>query len=101
MYRIPLAIIACLMLGSCASTERSFERMSFEELAFYNSTADLADTVYCIEEVRTGSHIRKNFCATLIEIANALENQSTSLGPINYAGPGVFGGGGGGGLPSN
>ena len=92
MYRIPLAIIACLTLGSCASNETSFESMSFEELAIYNSTAELADTVYCIEGVRTGSHIRKNRCATLLEIANSLENSSTELGTINYGGRGTLGG---------
>ena len=96
--RTALAIIACLMLGSCASNEKSFEGMSIEELALYNSTVDLADTVYCVErEARTGTRIRSTYCATLLEIANAVENQSVSnpasLGTISTGRGSTLGGG--------
>jgi hypothetical protein len=93
IHRILTFLLLVTVLAACAvqSDIPQFDRMSDTELAMYNSTADVPDMVLCVEEVRIGSHIRKKFCATLEEYANALENQSNQLGVMNHGGSSVFG----------
>lgn len=91
MHRILLATAALIMLAACATDEVSFKRMSVEELALYNTTVEVNDMIYCFDEIRTGSHIRKKYCASIAEIADALESDSQYLGVINYGGVGGFG----------
>ena len=77
--------ITILVLASCTSTpgETSFRKMTLEELLAYNSTVPLEDNVYCFEEARTGSYIRKKHCKTLREIANEMNDSSLTLGTLN------------------
>lgn len=83
------------MLASCQSADnRSFRQMSEEELIAYNTTVALGDNVYCFEDVRTGSFIRKKYCLTLQEIVDQVNDNSHTLGVLNYGGPGPFRGGG-------
>ena len=81
------------MLAACSSTERPFKLMSAEELLAYNSIVSVDEMIYCMEDVRTGSHIRKKYCATIAEINRNLEDNSHTLGLVNYGGSGGFGGG--------
>ena len=88
-------LFAAWILASCNSSEKvSFRKMTEEELIVYNSTVPLGDSVFCFEDVRTGSHIRKKHCLTLQEIINQVNDNSHALGVLNYGGPGPFRGGG-------
>ena len=90
-------LFAALILASCQSSENvSFRQMTEEELIAYNSTVPLGDSVFCFEDVRTGSHIRKKHCLTLQEIINQVNDNSHALGVLNYGGPGPFRSSGGG-----
>ena len=82
-----IATLSLLSLAACTSSEGAFHRMSEEELAAYNATVAGIDQIYCVEEVRAGSHIRRRFCASVGEINQALENQASNLDVINYGPP--------------
>jgi len=71
------------ILTACNSAQMDFERMSFPELVAYNRTVEPMDQVYCVEEIRAGSHIRRRHCETLIEIQ---ENLARSASAINVLG---------------
>ena len=93
MHRILIAAIVTMvtvMLAACSSNRRPFNLMTPEELVAYNSIVSVNDMVYCVEDVRTGSHIRKKSCATIAEISSSLENNSYNLDLVNYGGgPGI------------
>lgn len=64
--RVWLAIAgSSLLLLSCANQPMSFERMSLVELEAYNEGKPVMDQIFCQEERRTGSHIRKRWCRTV------------------------------------
>lgn len=70
MQKLILAI-SVLLVTACASTGRvDYNRMTTQEVAEYNQTAALMDQVYCTEDVRIGSHIRKRYCAPLNELVD-------------------------------
>lgn len=78
--------VTVLVLASCSSTPEQipFRKMSLEELLAYNATVPLEDNVYCFEEARTGSYIRKKHCMTVREIANEMNENSLTLGTLNH-----------------
>ncbi|MDA1369336.1 MAG: hypothetical protein O2971_01040 [Proteobacteria bacterium] len=82
------AALACVLLVACQNSGPAFHRMDRSELQAYNDTVEVPDMVYCFEEVRTGSFIKKKYCLTLQEIADALEDNSNYVGTINYDGGG-------------
>lgn len=85
MFRIFLSTIVILSLASCAAGgDKPFHRMSFQELADYNAAVAAEDYVYCFEEVRAGSHIRKRFCSTVEDMIYGLDNSVRYLDTINY-----------------
>ena len=90
MYRILLAIVAILMLGACTASGPDFKRMSDYELATYNAIASTEEIVYCFEEVRTGSHIKKKHCSTLAEIRDALYDTAASLDAMHQGSNGIL-----------
>ena len=84
-------------LASCQVPEHApFRKMTEEELLSYNAVVALADNVYCFEDVRTGSFIRKKYCMTLQEIIDQVNDHSYDIGLINYGGTPIFGGSNGG-----
>ena len=89
MSRILLATFVISMLGACTTAESNFKRMSEDELALYNSTVVLEEMVYCFEEVRTGSHIKKKFCSSLADIASALSGSYNQLDAMHQGNNGV------------
>lgn len=91
MYRILLAIIAILMLGACTASGPNFKRMSDYELATYNAIVSTDEMVYCFEEIRTGSHIKKKYCSTLIEMTNALNDSAARIDAMHRGSNVVFG----------
>lgn len=90
MCRILLVGIAMLMLGACTAPGSIFKHMSEDELALYNATVPINDMVYCFEEVRTGSHIKKKYCSSLAEIVAALTSSYDQLNTV-HSGSGVLG----------
>lgn len=91
MLKLLFSILAILSLASCKTTgHAAFHKMSEEELIAYNSTVELGDNVYCFEDVRTGSFIRKTHCLTLQEIVDQVNDNSHTLGVLNYAGQSPF-----------
>ena len=84
MNKLLAALISCLVLVACETTDRPpIRRMTEMELQAYNQTVELPSMVYCFDEVRTGSFIRKKYYFTLLEIANSLNNSAHSLGTLN------------------
>lgn len=75
MKKIHVAAIALLTLASCNSSRVPVERMSDAELFAYNESVGFWDQVYCTKDIRTGSHIRKQTCATLRELQDYNANQ--------------------------
>lgn len=75
MKKIILTVTTILALASCNSSVIPIERMSEQELFAYNSSVDFWDQVYCTNDIRTGSHIRKRVCATLNELQDYNSNQ--------------------------
>lgn len=57
---------ACLLL-SCANQPPNFAKMSLVELEAYNDGKPIMKQIYCQDERRTGSHIRKKWCRTVEE----------------------------------
>lgn len=83
MKKASLAVITLLTLTSCNLSVIPFERMSEEELFAYNDSAEFWDQVYCMEDIRIGSHIRKRTCATLRELQDYNSNQVGYLFTVN------------------
>ena len=73
------------ILTACNSTPMDFERMSFPELVAYNRTVEPLDQVYCVEEIRVGSHIRRRYCDTLIEIQERLARSASAINVLGTA----------------
>lgn len=78
-----MAAIALLTLASCNSSRVPVERMSDAELFAYNESVDFWDQVYCTKDIRTGSHIRKQTCATLRELQDYNANQVGVLSTVS------------------
>lgn len=80
-----LLLFPTLILVSCQSSDSSsFRQMTEAELIAYNLTVPLGENVYCVDDVRTGSHIRKRRCLTLQEIVDQVNDSSHALGVLNY-----------------
>ncbi|MDD9889547.1 MAG: hypothetical protein OXU66_08415 [Gammaproteobacteria bacterium] len=95
MKTLLMLVAAAFVLASCQSADHvPFRQMSEQELIAYNTSVPLGDNVYCFEDVRTGSFIRRKYCLTLQEIVDQVNDSSHTLGVLNYGGPGPFRGGG-------
>ena len=78
-------ILFAVVLASCNATDRTpFRKMTEEELIAYNSTMPLEHNVFCFEDVRTGSFIKKKRCMTLRDIMDNVEANSNWIGTLNY-----------------
>ncbi len=87
MNRLLILLSIASMLAACqTSNTPRFHKMTQLELQAYNESVELPDMVYCFEEVRIGSMIKKKYCLTLFEITTALDNTSSFIGTINYGG---------------
>ena len=76
--------IASLGLTACNITDqRDFDRMNSAELVAYNRTVDFWDQVHCVTEVRTGSHIKRRHCNTLLEIYNQVDTSASTVNVLS------------------
>lgn len=62
-----LVALTGLALCACYTPTTNFRTMSEAELAIYNAGLSMWDQVSCIEERRTGSHMKSRVCMTLRE----------------------------------
>lgn len=83
MERLILLVAACMALNSCAGIPRDFSRMSIAELAAYNEERPVLKQIYCTEERRIGSHIRKTWCRTVEEWVQHNNRALMTLSTIN------------------
>ena len=67
MKPIILGVLALLFNSACTTSKPTFEGMSDMELFAYNNSVSLPNKVYCANEVRVGSHIRKRACRRFLE----------------------------------
>ena len=76
--------LVCLLLvvSACNAAEVAFEKMSENELLAYNGSVGYLDFVYCPEDVRFGSFIRKRSCLTMREL---LEGSISRLNTPSYS----------------
>ena len=51
-----------VLLAACSTSRPAFERMSYPELMAYNANKPLSQRVYCVDEVATGSRLRRTRC---------------------------------------
>jgi len=90
MNKLLIVLSALVLLAACqVSDTPSFNRMTPDQLQAYNESVELLDMVYCFEEVRIGSHMKKKYCLSILEIATAVENSAAQIGTIHYGGNGV------------
>ena len=79
--RILVLAISSILLASCANTGKiNYNRMTSQEVAEYNQTVALMDQVYCTEDIRAGSHIRRRHCAPLNVL---VDEYARSMNKIN------------------
>jgi len=71
-----------LILAACTGAPIDFERMSVADLMTYNRSAGFWDQVYCADEVRSGSHIRRRHCDTLVDIRDGNANSAAAINVI-------------------
>jgi hypothetical protein len=93
MKHLLVAPLAGLLLASCATQATNFASMSTEQLMAYNEGKPVLKQIYCTEEKRTGSHIRKNWCRSVEDWVEHNNRTLMALDTINVAGGSVLRGG--------
>lgn len=76
-------LFSLLGLTACSSNNINFERMERDELVAYNRSVDFWDQVYCVDEIRAGSHIRRRHCNTLLEIQNQVDRSASAVNVLS------------------
>jgi len=84
------AISALLLLAACNSSAPKFSSMSHGELAEYNQSVGFWNKIYCVSDVRVGSHIRRSTCLTYQEMMDYNATQANKVNAIAIGGNGVF-----------
>lgn len=87
---IVLAAVAGLATTACNTSKLYYNRLSDEQIGQYNSTVGTWDQVYCVSEVRVGSHIRKRHCATILEMQGQGDRSAAIINALNYGSSGIF-----------
>ncbi len=80
---ILLPALGILALAGCRSNPTDFKHMNSAELFAYNRTVEFWDQVYCVDEVRTGSHIRRRHCSTLLEIQTQVDRSASAVNVLS------------------
>ncbi len=82
MHKLLVSIFLLMAFSSCANNKPSFTKMSYEEVVAYNATVDISEQVYCREELRAGTHIKRRYCET---IADYEARMHSIIGTLNSA----------------
>ncbi len=89
-----LAALSALALVSCeAAKPVNFANMTPVELEAYNEGKPILDQIYCREERRTGSHIRRKWCRTVQDWVEHNVRTMMALDTISVRSGSVFRGG--------
>ena len=79
-----LLLSCAAFLASCGSAPGGdFRKMSSTELIAYNRTVEFWDQVYCADEIRAGTHIRRRYCETYMELQDRLTKAASSLNVLS------------------
>jgi len=87
MKNINITILLLLALASCTAASKKVNDMTPAEIMAYNRTVGYSDRVHCTEEVRVGSHIRRQECISYRDLAEGrigslnTPSSSTSIAP--------------------
>ncbi len=83
--RACLIAASAALLVSCSSTPNGgdFSKMSSTELVAYNRSVEFWDQVYCADEIRAGTHIRRRYCETYMELQDRLIKAASSLNVLS------------------
>lgn len=79
-----LLVSASLLLTACESLPRSFAAMSDEEIYAYNADKPVLEQIYCSNQKRTSSFIRKRRCMTIQQYINERDMAAMELDVLNY-----------------
>ena len=75
--------LGCVSLSACKTGQSDFKHMNSAELVAYNRTVDFWDQVHCVSEVRTGSHIKRRHCSTLLEIYTQVDRSASAVNVLS------------------
>lgn len=78
-----VSILLLLALAGCASDKPAFRKMSYEEIVAYNANVDSSEQVYCREELRAGTHIKRLYCETVAEYESRMHSTIGKLNSVN------------------
>jgi hypothetical protein len=67
MSRLFFVVLVCLTASSCGSPGINYNNMTDEEIAVYNQTVPLMDSVVCTESGNTSSRLKRRRCRTVEE----------------------------------
>jgi hypothetical protein len=93
MKNLLIAPLAGILLASCTTQTTNFASMSTEQLMAYNEGKPVLKQIYCTEEKRTGSHIRKNWCRSVEDWVDHNIRTLMALDTLNIPGGSVLRGG--------
>jgi len=93
MKNLLIAPLAGILLASCTTQNTNFASMSTEQLMVYNEGKPVLKQIYCTEEKRTGSHIRKNWCRSVEDWVDHNIRTLMALDTLNIPGGSVLRGG--------
>lgn len=83
-----------LLLAGCTGSEPlNFASMTPLEIDDYNRDRPIMEQIYCKEERRTGSHIRKMWCRTVQDWVEHNTRTMMALDTMNVRSGSVFRGG--------
>ena len=71
-----------LIFTACTASPVDFKHMSAADLMAYNRGVKFWDQIYCVDEIRIGSHIRRRHCETLLEIKEGIGNSAAAINVI-------------------
>jgi len=83
MHKLLVSIFLLMALPSCATNKPSFTKMSYEEIVAYNATVGTTEQVYCREELRAGTHIKRRYCETIAEYEDRMYRTIGTLNSVN------------------
>ena len=83
-------LAACLALAACQVPGGIYNNMSDEEIAAHNMSVEFWDQVYCVSEVRIGSHIRKRHCETLWEMQDGFNHGASQVNTLSFGSASIF-----------
>ncbi|MDA1370684.1 MAG: hypothetical protein O2971_07985 [Proteobacteria bacterium] len=94
MQKIWLTGLLCTLIAGCAAsndTRVNPSLMSDEQIIAYNRTQErIWDQIHCVREMRTRSHIKKRYCATLSQLNRRMSTTGEQLNIISFGTPQIW-----------